>query len=101
MNRIFRLLALAAALPLALSACSSGTDKGDTNVETGSDKAIEANDKPSRSSSNSGDADNATAPSGDSLAAGIPRDTTNRPTGREQFNNANKSKDKNHDGLAD
>jgi hypothetical protein len=38
---------------------------------------------------------------GDSLAAGISRDTTNRPTGKELFDNAAKSKDKNHDGLAD
>ncbi len=88
MNRTFRLLALVAALPLLLSACSTGTKEGDTNVETGHAKKMEEN-----------------APqqplNGDSLAAGIRRDTTNRPTGKEQFNNAAKSKDKNHDGLAD
>jgi hypothetical protein len=76
MNRTVRLLALAAALPLALSACNSGGNTGDTNVELGSNKK-------------------------GPTAAGIPRDTTNRPTGKELFNAADRSKDKNHDGLAD
>jgi len=88
MNRTFRLLALATTLPLALSACNTGGNTGDTNVEKGSAKKMEEN-----------------APqqpvNGDSMAAGIPRDTTNRPTGKELFDNAAKSKDKNHDGLAD
>lgn len=97
MNRTFRLLALATTLPLALGACSSGTHDGDTNVEKGSAKAMESNSEPSRSD----EAASSAAPSGDSLAAGIPRDTSNRPTGRELFDNAAKSKDKNHDGLAD
>jgi hypothetical protein len=101
MNHTFRLLALAAALPLALSACSSGGDTGDTNVERDAAKARESNAEPSRSSAESGDASNATHPNGDSLAAGLSRDTTNRPTGREQFDNAAKSRDRNHDGLAD
>jgi hypothetical protein len=101
MNHTFRLLALAAALPLALSACNSGGDAGDTNVEKDAAKARESNTEPSRSSSESGDASNATPSNGDSLAAGLARDTTNRPTGRELFDNAAKSKDKNHDGLAD
>lgn len=101
MNRTFRLLALAAALPLALSACNTGTKAGDTNVESGSAKATEPNNEPSRSSSDNGDADNVTASNGDSLAAGLSRDTTHRPTGRQLFDNAAKSKDRNHDGLAD
>jgi hypothetical protein len=88
MNRTFRLLALAAALPITLSACSSGTDNGDTNVEKGTAKKMEEN-APQQPAN------------GDSLAAGIARDTTNRPTGREQFDNAAKSRDRNHDGLAD
>lgn len=101
MNRTFRLLALATALPLALSACSTGTESGDTNVEKGSTKDSEPNNQPSRSSADNGDASSVTSPNGDSLAAGIPRDTTNRPTGKELYNAAGKSKDKNHDGLAD
>lgn len=101
MNRTLRLLALAAALPLALSACSSGTEPGDTNVEKGSTKQRESNNQPSRSSAEAGDAGNTSARNGDSLAAGIPRDTSNRPTGRQLFDAAGKSKDRNHDGLAD
>lgn len=101
MNRTFRLLTLAAALPLALSACNTGTKAGDTNVELGSAKAIEPNNEPSRTSSDNGDASNVTANNADSLTAGISRDTTHRPTGRQQFDNAAKSRDKNHDGLAD
>jgi hypothetical protein len=101
MNRTFRLLALAAALPLALSACNTGTKTGDTNVENSSAKAIEPNDEPSRNSRDNGDASNASAANADSLTAGISRDTTHRPTGRQQFDNAAKSRDLNHDGLAD
>ena len=88
MNRTLRLLALAAALPLALSACSSGTEPGDVNVERGSNKRIMA-------------AKEQGTPNGDSLTAGIARDTTNRPTGKELYNAADRSTDKNHDGLAD
>jgi hypothetical protein len=101
MTRTLRLLALAAALPLALSACSSGTNSGDTNVEKGSNKDIESNDQPSRSSVDNGDAMNQSSSNGDSLTAGIPRDTTNRPTGKELYKAADRSKDRNHDGLAD
>lgn len=88
MNRTFRLLALATALPLALSACNTGGNTGDTNVEKGSAKKMEENAAQQPTN-------------GDSLAAGIQRDTTSRPTGKELFDNASKSKDKNHDGLAD
>ena len=88
MNRTFRLLALAAALPLALSACNTGGNTGDTNVESGAAKKMTDNHPD-------------TPMNGDSLAAGISRDTTNRPTGKELYNNANMAKDKNHDGLAD
>ncbi|MBJ6144359.1 hypothetical protein [Hymenobacter sp. BT559] len=88
MNRTLRLLALAAALPLALSACNSGGDAGDTNVEKGSAK--KGPTAPKEGTSN-----------GDSLAAGIPRDTTNRPTGKELYKAADRAKDRNHDGLAD
>ncbi len=87
MNRTFRLLALAAALPLTLSACNTGGNTGDTNVETGASKKMTDNhpDGPKN---------------GDSLAAGIARDTSAH-TGKELYNNADKAKDKNHDGLAD
>ena len=88
MTRTFRLLGLAAAFALALSACHTGSNPGDTNVEQGSAKRLEAN-KP-----------HATA-NGDSLAAGISRDTTRRPTGKQLFNAADRATDRNHDGLAD
>ena len=88
MNRTLRLLALAAALPLALSACNTGSNTGDTNVESGSAK--KGPNAPKDGTHN-----------GDSLAAGISRDTTKRPTGKELYNAADRSKDKNHDGIAD
>ncbi|RYY12485.1 MAG: hypothetical protein EOO36_17380 [Cytophagaceae bacterium] len=88
MTRTLRLLALAAALPLALSACNTGGKAGDTNVESGSAKKMEENSVQQPQN-------------GDSLAAGIPRDTTNRPTGKELYNAADRSKDRNHDGIAD
>jgi hypothetical protein len=101
MNRTLRLLGLAAALPLALSACSSGTKSGDTNVEKGSAKDLESNNEPSRVSKDNGDGANPGSTNGDSLAAGLSRDTTNRPTGKQLFNAAGQAKDRNHDGLAD
>lgn len=88
MNRIFRFLALAAVSTLTLSACSSGTKEGDTNVEKGTAKKMEENTPQP-------------AANADSLAAGIARDTTHRPTGKELFDNAAKSRDRDHDGLAD
>jgi hypothetical protein len=88
MNRTLRLLGLAAALPLALSACNSGTQSGDTNVERGSAK--KGPNAPKEGMSN-----------GDSLTAGVTRDTANRPTGKELFNAADHAKDRNHDGVAD
>jgi hypothetical protein len=101
MNRTLRLLSLAAALPLALSACNSGTQAGDTNVEKGSAKDLESNNMPSRTSKDNGDAANLSSNNADSLTAGLTRDTTNRPTGKELFKAADKAKDRNHDGIAD
>jgi len=92
MLRILRLPALFAvlSLPLALGACnfSTGNSTGDTNVEQSSAKKIEAN-KPEGTVN------------GDSLAAGIPRDTTHRPSGKQIYKNADRAMDRNHDGLAD
>jgi hypothetical protein len=82
MTRTLRLLAFTAALPLALSACNSGNKPGDTSADNG-------------------DAMNQGPANGDSLTAGIPRDTTNRPTGKELYKAADRAKDRNHDGIAD
>jgi len=101
MTRTLRLLAVAAALPLVLSACNTGGKAGDTNVEKGSAKAVEPNDKPSRTSADNGDAMSQAPANGDSLTAGLARDTTNRPTGKQLYNNADRAKDRNHDGIAD
>ncbi|MVN75846.1 hypothetical protein GO988_05860 [Hymenobacter sp. HMF4947] len=97
----FRLLGLAVALPLALSACNSGTKAGDTNVERGSAKKMESNTEPSRTGDNSGDANGSKTSNGDSLAAGISRDTVHRPTGKQIFNSTDRAIDRNHDGIAD
>jgi hypothetical protein len=86
--RTLRLLGLAAALPLALSACNSGTKPGDTNVELGSAKKVETNHP-----ENVGQ--------GDSAAAGLQRDTARRPSGKQVFNSSDRAIDRNHDGIAD
>ncbi|MGI4834234.1 MAG: hypothetical protein ACRYFK_12330 [Janthinobacterium lividum] len=92
MLRTLRLPALLAALslPLALGACnfSTGSATGDTNVEQSSAKKMQAN-KPQG------------VVNGDSLAAGIPRDTARRPSGKQVFKNTDRAIDRNHDGLAD
>jgi predicted small secreted protein len=90
MLRTLRLPALLAALsfPLALAACNTGTKAGDTNVELSAPKKMQAN-KPQGNIN------------GDSLAAGIPRDTARRPSGKQVYKNADRAVDRNHDGLAD
>lgn len=92
MLRTLRLPALVAActLPLAMAACnfSTGNATGDTNVEQSSAKKIGANEPQGTIN-------------GDSLAAGIPRDTTHRPSGKQIYKDANRAVDRNHDGLAD
>lgn len=83
-----RLSALAFIAATAISACSSGTGSGDTNVERGYTKKGPAAGK---------DGD----PAGDSLTAGMRRDTAQIITGKQQLENAERSTDRNHDGLAD
>jgi hypothetical protein len=83
-----RLLALIFAATATLSACSSGTGSGDTNVEVGSTKKGPAAEKDGN-------------PAGDSLTAGMRRDSGQTVTGKKQFENADRSVDRNHDGLAD
>jgi hypothetical protein len=87
-TRTFRLLAVAVALPSLLSACSDSPKPGAVNVEMGSVKGEYV-------SGHQG------TPDGDSLAAGLSRNSTNQTTGKELYKNANQSSDKNHDGIAD
>ena len=87
-TRTFRLLGLAFALPLFLSACSDHPKVGSSNVEQGSYKGEYV-------SKHEG------TPNGDSLTAGLSQDTTHRPTGKQLYNNAARKDDKNHDGVAD
>ena len=88
MTRTLRLLGLLATFSLSLAACNSGNKPGDTNVEKDSAKKIQANTAQG-------------TPNGDSLAAGISRDTTHRPTGKQIYKAADRAVDRNHDGLAD
>ena len=85
---IFRSLAVAGTLTFVLAACSSGTNDGDVNVERGSNKVMVT-----------------ASPDGtmgaDSATAGLSRDTTGQPTGKELYKAAGDAKDRNHDGLAD
>ncbi|QNH62853.1 hypothetical protein [Hymenobacter sediminicola] len=80
------LLSLLAATTL-FSACNTGTSTGDTNVETGAYKT--KNPDPGQSTSS------------DSATAGLQRDTTNTPTGRQVYEKAADAKDRNRDGIAD
>lgn len=88
MLRSFRSAALLALSLAGLAACNTGTQAGDTNVELSSPKKMTANTPQGKVN-------------GDSLAAGIPRDTSKRPTGKQIYQNANKATDRNHDGIAD
>lgn len=88
LTAFFRPLAAAATLTLALGACSSGTHDGDTNVERGSNKEMVT-----------AGADGTMG--ADSATAGLNRDTTAQPTGKELYKAAGEAKDRNHDGIAD
>lgn len=88
MTRTLRLLGLLATFSLSLAACNSGIKPGDVNVEDGSIKKGEA---PTAQGT----------PNGDSLTAGLVRDTARRPTGKQIYKAADRSKDRNHDGIAD
>jgi hypothetical protein len=90
-RNIFRPLAVACALAASLSACSSGTHEGDTNVEKGSTKM--------RPTTHGDGLPNNHA--GDSATAGLEREKAHRPTGKDLYKAAENAKDRNHDGLAD
>ena len=87
-KNFLRPLAVACALTATLSACSSGTKEGSTNVERGYSKKGPA-------AATDGVAN------GDSTTAGLTRDTTHHVTGKELYKAAGDAKDRNHDGIAD
>jgi hypothetical protein len=87
-TRPTRLLGLLATLALPLAACNSGTKPGDTNVELGSTKKMQSNEAPANAGA-------------DSATAGLARDTSRRPTGKQIYNKADRAVDRNHDGIAD
>ena len=91
-----RPLAVACALTVSLSACSSGTDKGDTNVEVGHTKA-----RPTTHGTDGANANTDGVANGDSATSGLNRDHSGRPTGKDLYKAAGEAKDRNHDGLAD
>lgn len=88
LKSLLRPLAVACALTATFSACSSGTNDGDTNVERGYTKKGPA-------------AGQDGVANGDSATAGLARDTVHRPTGQELYKAAEDAKDRNHDGIAD
>ncbi|GAB3587884.1 hypothetical protein [Hymenobacter daeguensis] len=88
LKSLLRPVAVAFALTASLSACSSGTKEGDTNVERGYTKKGPA-------------APQDGVAGGDSATAGLSRDTTHRPTGKELYKAAGEATDRNHDGIAD
>jgi hypothetical protein len=88
LKSILRPAAVALALTASLSACSSGTKEGDTNVERGYTKTGPA-------------ATQDGVAGGDSATAGLSRDTARNPTGKELYKAAGEATDRNHDGIAD
>ncbi|GAB3649633.1 hypothetical protein GCM10027594_24920 [Hymenobacter agri] len=88
MKSFLRPVAVACVLAASLSACSSGTKEGDTNVERGYTKKGMA-------------AGQDGVAGGDSATAGLARDTARPVTGKDLYKAAGDAKDRNHDGLAD
>ncbi|MDQ2770356.1 MAG: hypothetical protein M3Y54_07635 [Bacteroidota bacterium] len=87
-QQFLRSLAVAGALLATATACSTGTKEGDTNVERGYNKKGPA-------------AGQDGVAGGDSVTAGLARDTVKRTTGKDLYKAAGNAKDRNHDGLAD
>ena len=88
LKSLLRPFAVACVLTATLSACSSGTKDGDTNVERGYTKKGPA-------------AGQDGVAGGDSATAGLARDTTHNPTGKDLYKAAGEAVDRNHDGIAD
>jgi hypothetical protein len=83
---LLRPLALAFLLASAsLTACNTGTDSGDTNVERGDDKTKDPAPG-ERSSSNTN---------------GTASDTAKVTTGKDLYDHAGEAKDRNNDGIED
>ncbi|UOQ72539.1 hypothetical protein [Hymenobacter cellulosilyticus] len=83
---LLRPLALAFLLATAsLTACNTGNDSGDTNVERGADKTKDPAPG-ERSSSNTN---------------GMANDTAKVTTGKDLYDHAGEAKDRNNDGLED
>ena len=90
LQQFLRPLVVACAITATLSACSSGTKEGDTNVERGYTKQ-----RPTTITAEG-------VPNGDSATSGTNRATGPRqPTGKEVYKAAADAKDRNHDGIAD
>lgn len=87
-QQFLRPFAVSCVLTATVSACSSGTKEGDTNVERGYTKKGPA-----------AEADGVA--NGDSATAGLTRDTARTVTGRDLYKAAGEAKDRNHDGIAD
>jgi hypothetical protein len=85
----FRPLGAAVLLTGLVSACNTGTETGATNVERGAEKSLDPATR-----------QNATL-AADSATSGLSRDTTGGPTGRQQYEQAGETTDRDHDGLAD
>ncbi|GAA4356285.1 hypothetical protein GCM10023185_19950 [Hymenobacter saemangeumensis] len=96
LTHFLRPLAVACALTASLSACSSGTHEGDTNVEKGHNKVRPTTHGTDGTNTNSDGIAN-----GDSATSGLTRDKSGRPTGKDLYKAAGDAKDRNHDGIAD
>ena len=89
-THLLRPLALAFLVAAAsLTACSTGTDSGDTNVEHSDSKS----DAPMQEGPATGGSDSTTA--------GLRPDSVQHPTGQQLLDHAADAHDRNRDGLED
>ncbi|GAB2770952.1 putative small secreted protein [Hymenobacter luteus] len=85
-----RIIAAAALLAGSLTACNTGSEAGDTNVERGAAKDLGMDtNMPGQNLA------------ADSATSGMNRDTMKTPTGRQVYEEGADRKDRNNDGLAD
>lgn len=84
-----RFITAAVLLAGPLTACNTGNEAGDTNVERGSAKDLGVEPTSPQNAS------------ADSATSGLSADTAKTPTGRQVYEEGASRKDRNNDGLAD
>ncbi|QIL75998.1 hypothetical protein [Hymenobacter sp. HDW8] len=90
-----RILLLGGIFAVSLTSCSTGTDPGETNVESGS-----AKEQVNENKSDANDPDDKLYTTSDAATNGATADTSTVKTGKQVYDEADDRRDENVDGKA-